>query len=148
MNHGTPMNRLSAARQRVVESRQRGHPGALVGRPALHRVGRGADFEVVGLPNGIRRRGAGNEARADTALPGVRWRVAARTVAHGFRPVTGLSEPNAIGTPWDASSANGFNLVPRSRPRRCTYLPSSPPHSAQKFGCTLANTPHDPSRAA
>ena len=55
------MNRLQAARQRVVESRKGGHPGALVGRPTLHRVGWGADFEPVGLPNGIRRRGAGNQ---------------------------------------------------------------------------------------
>ena len=69
------------------------------------------------FPHGVGRRGAGhqgsgdavahpaarqaprvaaaNAARADIALPGVRCRVAARTVSHGFMPVTGLSEPNA-----------------------------------------------------
>ncbi len=39
---------------------------------------------------------AANAARAEIALPGVWCRVAARTVAHGFMSVTGLSEPKAI----------------------------------------------------
>ena len=52
---------------------------------------------------------AANAARIETALPGVWWLVAARTVDHGFMLVTGLSEPNARGTPWDANSANGLS---------------------------------------
>ena len=61
--------------------------------------------------------------------------------------VTGESEPKASGTPWDANSASGLSRTARSRPRRCAYIPLSPPHSASKFGCTLAMTPHSPSRA-
>ena len=38
-------------------------------------------------------------------------------------PVTGLSEPKASGTPWDANSANGFSPAARSAPRRCAYIP-------------------------
>ena len=52
-------------------------------------------------------------ARAETPLPGVWWLTAARTPAHGSMPVTGLSEPKASGTPWDANSANGFSPAAR-----------------------------------
>ncbi len=38
----------------------------------------------------------------------------------------------------DANSANGFSSAARSAPRRCAYIPSRPPHSASKLGCTLA----------
>ena len=70
---------------------------------------------------------AENAARADTPLPGVRCRIAARTVAHGLSPVTGLSEPKARGTPWDANSANGLSVAARETPRRWAYIPSGPP---------------------
>ena len=42
---------------------------------------------------------AANAACTETALPGVLWWVAARTLAQGFMLVTGLSEPKARGTP-------------------------------------------------
>ena len=69
-------------------------------------------------------------------------------VAHGSRPVTGASDPNARATPWDANSANGLRRSARSIPRRRAYMPSGPPQSASKLGCMLAITPHAPSLAA
>ena len=90
-------------------------------------------LEAVGLPYRIRRRRTGNkgagDAVADAAGPpraagrrresrAHRHRaarrvvlVAARTVDHGFMLVTGVSEPNARGTPWDANSANGLSRM-------------------------------------
>lgn len=50
---------------------------------------------------------AAKAARTEIALPGVWCRLAARTHSHGFMLVTGVSEPNAKGTPADANSASG-----------------------------------------
>ena len=136
MDDDTSMDGLPAARQPIIgaEPRQGGHPRSRIGRPALHRVAGALTSKSsasqtayeAGAP-GTRvpvtpsrtpparhapRVAAANAARAETALPGVRCRVAARTVAHGFMPVTGVSEPKARGTPWDANSANGLSRMP------------------------------------
>src|ERR1700682_5756067 len=53
MDDCTPMHRLPALRQPTVEARQGGYPRALVGRPALHGIGRSAALELVGLPDRV-----------------------------------------------------------------------------------------------
>ena len=90
---------------------------------------------------------AAKAARTDSRDSGVWWYAAARTAAQGPSGVTGESLPKAIGTPADRNAANGFVPRARSAPSRCTYMPSSPPHSASKTGWTLAKTPRRASTA-
>src|SRR5690606_30537890 len=82
-----------------------------------------------------------NAARTETRCSGVRWNAAARTVPHGSRGVTGLSEPKARGTPARSRAAKGFRVRARSAPSRRAYMPSSPPHRASKAGWTDAVSP-------
>ncbi len=86
---------------------------------------------------------AANAARTEIALPAVWWWTAARTVAHGSMLVTGVSEPNARGTPWDANSANGLSR-PASIGTRADGRTCRPrrPTARRNCGCTLAITPH------
>ena len=125
MDGDTPVHRLAARRQRIVgaEPGQGGHPRSRVGGPALHGVRGRRDLETVASAGNVPHRvgrgrtgregardavadtagapgaagGGPNAARAEIALPWVWWRIAARTVAHGFMLVTGLSEPKASG---------------------------------------------------
>ena len=136
MDDHTAVHGLQAARQRIgrrpaaaapapatsgrwtsaAPRRRRAH----VQRPGVpHRVGRGRTGhqrpgDAVAHPAARQppRVAAANAARTETALPGVRWCVAARTVAHGFMLVTGVSEPKARGTPDDANSASGLSPAP------------------------------------
>ncbi len=61
----------------------------------------------------------------------------------GSSGVTGLSEPNASGTPAAARAASGFDARVRSRPSRASYSPPAPPHRASKTGWTLATRPRE-----
>src|SRR5665647_1003112 len=62
--------------------------------------------------------------------------------------VTGLSEPNASGTPASARSANGFMSAARTAPSRRAYIPARPPHAASNAGCALTVSPNSRIRAS
>ena len=94
---------------------------------------------AAGAPAALRGGGEGCANRNRAAR--VWCRLAARTHSHGFMLVTGVSEPNAKGTPADANSASGLSPAARPAPSRRAYMPVGPPHRASKLGCMLAMIP-------
>src|SRR4051794_14963576 len=121
--------------------------------PAAHTASvAGAPSAIAPSPGRRAARQAPRVCAANAALALIRcsasvWNTAARTPSQGAKGVTGLSEPNASGTPAAASEANGFMRAARSAPRRAAYIPSGPPQAASNAGCTLATNPRSARRA-
>src|SRR5665648_262218 len=102
-----------------------------------------ADLADAGVPLAF-----GSDSPVTPIDPWAGVLAAASTPAQGSMGVTGLSEPNASGTPASARSANGFMSAARTAPSRRAYIPSRPPHAASNAGCALTVSPNSRIRAS